>query len=162
MSLTRFIATVHPTSLKTSRSKGCKIKMKWLLPVLMTAVMIPLIASNVKVDIKILGNWKTGFNGYLRYNVTKDVKEGWEITIVFSNPVGKLEIWDAEIESVSGDRTTFVVEEKDYNEYLRKGRLLKMAFNGRKDKRFPDKPDVSATFQAKPEEEESGDDEFRV
>ncbi|XP_048577073.1 endoglucanase A-like [Nematostella vectensis] len=134
--------------------------MKWLYLVLLGIVLVPLVISKGDVEIRILSDWNTGFEGSLLYKVTEEVDGGWEITLSFDQPLRKLEIWEAKIKSTSEDKKTFVISNFGWNTHLNEGSVLEMPFNGVKGANGG-RPHVTATFHARGDEE-SGDGDFML
>ncbi|XP_076085701.1 endoglucanase A-like [Mytilus galloprovincialis] len=72
-------------------------------------------------------SWNNGFKGYIRLAPSVDLN-GWKIYVIFNNPVGTLQVWNAKMIHNSTDKTEFVMTNIDTNGILKAGQSLKIDF----------------------------------
>lgn len=132
--------------------------MKYTFTVLAVSLLIFHLhrALSEDVRVKILNQWPQGFYGGVRVKLEDEVEDGWQVTMTFSKPVSRLEVWNAEVDSVSDDKTVYVLKNKFWNARLPARRPLKFRFLGFKAKVGENKPKVSAEFTRVGEESGSG------
>lgn len=96
--------------------------------------------------VNLSNSWPRGFYGEISIDIKDEVEDGWEVTLVFTKPVRRLQVWNAKVDSVSDDRKTFVLTNKFWNAKLAAGTVFKFKFLGKK-MRFGERtPKMSATF----------------
>ena len=52
---------------------------------------------------EVVHDWPEGFTGRLNVTMEEEVEDGWTITLTFSKPLIRLDIWRAEVVSQSDD-----------------------------------------------------------
>ena len=136
-----------------------KVDMKYTFAVLAISLLLLHSQRALSEDVKaeIFNQWPRGFYGRLSIELEDDVEDGWQVTVTFSKPVARLEVWNAEVDSVSDDKKIYVLKNKFWNAQLEAGgKPLKFRFLGHKEKVGEDRPTVSAEFTRLGEESGSG------
>ena len=132
--------------------------MKYTFTVLAVSVLLLQLhrALSEEAEVRIFNQWPRGFYGRISITLEDEVEDGWQVTVTFSKPVARLDVWNAEVESVSDDKKVYLLKNKFWNARLPAGRPLKFRFLGHKVKFAENKPEVSAEFTRLGEESGSG------
>ena len=115
----------------------------------LTLSLILLHSSRVQSEdavVTVFNQWPRGFYGRVAIDLEEAVEDGWQVTLTFSKPVKKLYVWNAAVDSVSDDKTVYILKNRFWNSQLGAGRQLKFRFLGRKAKFGDSGPSVSAEF----------------
>lgn len=97
-------------------------------------------------EVTVFNQWPRGFYGSISVDFEDAVEDGWQVTLTFSKPVKRVEVWNAKVDSVSDDKTVYVLKNKFWNARLEAGRQLQFRFLGHKAKFGENKPKISAEF----------------
>lgn len=97
------------------------------------------------VEVDILHNRPRGFYGEVSIEIEETVEDGWQVVLTFAKPVKGLLVWNARVDSVSDDKTVYVLKNRFWNARLEAGRVFTFPFSG--EKKFGQlTPSVSAEF----------------
>ncbi len=99
-----------------------------------------------EAEVTVFNQWPRGFYGSISVDIEDAVEDGWQVTLTFSKPVKRVEVWNAEVDSVSDDKTVYVLRNMFWNARLGAGSQLKFLFLGYKAKFRENKPRISAEF----------------
>lgn len=102
--------------------------------------------SEDEVYAEIHHQWRRGFIG--KFSITPDspLTDGWRMTVTFSKPIRKLEVWQANIVSANEEKTEFVLENQFWNAELREGETYLFNFKCKKVKRGS-VPSIEVSFE---------------
>ena len=102
-------------------------------------------AQSENAEVDVLHKWPQGFYGEVSIEIEEPVEDGWQVVLTFAKPVKRLVVWNARVDSVSDDKTVYVLKNRFWNPSLEAGRLFKFRFLG--NKKFGQlTPSVSAEF----------------
>ena len=108
--------------------------------------------------VETFNQWHRGFYGVISIKLQDKVEHGWQVKVMFTKPVAGLVVWNAVVESISQDKTTYTLKNKFWNTELPAEGLIKLRFLGLK-KTFGEKiRKMSAEFIRLGEESGSGVD----
>ncbi|KAK7478151.1 hypothetical protein BaRGS_00030598 [Batillaria attramentaria] len=79
------------------------------------------------LEMDISNHWSGGFQGLVEYVVPAEIN-GWNMHIIFSEPVASLEVWNAVLHKVN-DRE-YILTNQDWNAVLKAGEKLSINFIG--------------------------------
>ena len=122
--------------------------MKYTFTALIATLLILHLHRVLSEDAKVtvFNQWPRGFYGRISVDIEEAVEDGWKVTLTFSKPVRRVDVWNAEVDSFSDDKTVYVLKNKFWNSHLGAGRQLKFRFLGIKAKFGENKPRISAEF----------------
>jgi hypothetical protein len=110
-----------------------------------TLTLGPLVGGQT-TTANIVDEWNSGFKMIFKFLIQEPVNEGWIIKIAFSKPALQLQIWRAEIVSVSSDKKMYYVRNMSFNKVLAKCTVLEINFIANKDVLGDAAPDAQITF----------------
>lgn len=96
-------------------------------------------------EVEVLHKWPQRFYGEVSIEIEETVEDGWQVVLTFGKPVERLAVWNVRVDSVSDDKTVYVLKNQSWNPILEAGRLFKIHFFGYKKFGQPT-PSVSAEF----------------
>ena len=105
----------------------------------------PLVAEQT-TNATIVDDWNLGFKMLFTFLIKQAVNEGWIVKISFTKPAHNLQIWRAQLVSVSSDRKTFIVRNMSYNKVLAKCTVLEIDFMADKGVAGDAAPQAEITF----------------
>ena len=103
--------------------------------------------SEDEVSAQIHHQWRRGFIGKFTITPDQPILDGWRLTVTFSKPIRRLEVWKATVVSKNKEKTEFVLENQKWNANLREGETYKFNFKGRKDGKGKE-PSIDVSFES--------------
>lgn len=88
-------------------------------------ILISLIgwAAGGLIQMQVLDNWEGRIHGKLSIPITEETN-GWEVVVMFSDPVGKIDEWMGDVIAHSADNKVFTLVNKPHNGILHAGDTL--------------------------------------
>ncbi|KAL9974285.1 hypothetical protein ACROYT_G011302 [Oculina patagonica] len=125
-----------------------EVDMKYTFTALIASLLLLHLhrVQSEEAEVTVFNQWPRGFYGRISVDVEDAVEDGWQVTLTFSKPVKRLKVWNAAVDSVSDDKTVYVLKNRFWNARLEAGHALKFRFLGRKAKKNESVPSVSAEF----------------
>ena len=109
------------------------------------AGQVPSITSEVEAEPG--HDWSDGFDGNFRITPDVPIQAGWRINVKFSQPISKLEVWQAKIESENDEKTEFGLVNRHDNADLPAGDTYSVYYKGTKFGRNRPAPKITVTLE---------------
>ncbi|KAJ7374819.1 hypothetical protein OS493_005171 [Desmophyllum pertusum] len=101
-----------------------------------TLILLPLLVNYIvcfdEGGANIEHQWSSGFIGKFSITPGADLSKGWNMIVTFSQPIQKLEVWQANLQTKNKENTVFVLKNGRWNKQLDQGQKCEFNFKATK------------------------------
>ena len=105
--------------------------MRMYLSILLIIYLLTVVHDVICFDegrFSIIHRYDDGFIGKLSLIPGKEIKNGWNMVVTFSEPIKKLEVWQASTEKRNKEKTVFALKSAHWHNHINASQELSFNF----------------------------------
>ena len=105
--------------------------MRTYLSILLTIYLVTVVRDVICFDegrFSIIHRYDDGFIGKLSLIPGEEIKNGWNMVVTFSEPIKKLEVWQASTEKRNKEKTVFALKGAHWHNHINAGQEFSFNF----------------------------------